>query len=97
MNLTPLHHALFALAMQASIGLLSGDWELGAAFGTAFFLGREITQAEYHWIANYGNGKRSNMPWWGGFDPRAWTLDGLLDCATPTLAVLLILLIKEIL
>ena len=20
----------------------------------------------------FGHGKRMNMPWWGGFDPRAW-------------------------
>lgn len=87
MNLTPFYHALLVLAMQTIIGLLSGDWWAGAAFGAAFFLGREVTQSEYHWIAKYGNGKRANMPWWGGLDPRAWTLDGVLDCALPAVAV----------
>ncbi len=87
MNRTNLYHAAFALAMQAGIGLLSGDWWTAAAFGMAFFLGREVTQSEYHWITKYGNGKRAAMPWWGGFDPRAWTLDGLLDWLVPTVAV----------
>ena len=34
-------HAFYALLMQAVIGLLTGNWWAGAAFGAAFFLGRE--------------------------------------------------------
>lgn len=51
----------------------------------AFFLGREHAQAEYRWIDAYGGGQRANMPWWGGFDPRAWTFKGLMDWLLPLL------------
>ena len=39
-----------------------------AGLCACFYLGREHAQAEYRWIAAYGNGHRDNMPWWGGFE-----------------------------
>ena len=51
-----------------------------------FYLGREHAQAEYRWIAQFGNGKRANMPWWGGFDWHVWNLPSLLDWLVPVLA-----------
>lgn len=84
-------HPLAALAMQAVVGLATGNWWAGAALGAAFFVGREITQAEYRWIETYGLGRRANMPWWGAFDPRVWTkADQWLDWIAPLLAVLLV-------
>ena len=88
-DLSPLYHALLAVAAQAVIGLLTGNWWAGAAFGAAFYLGREHAQAEHRWIKAFGNGSRSNMPWHGGFDPRVWRGDyaSLADWAVPVLAV----------
>jgi len=51
----------------------------------AFYVGREHAQAEYRWIAEFGHGKRSNMPWWGGFDYRAWDAVSMLDWLAPAL------------
>jgi len=51
-------------------------------FPSAFYLGREITQAEYRYIEAHGR-KRANCPWWCGFMPEAWTLKGLLDWILP--------------
>lgn len=37
-----------------------------------------------------GRGLRANMPWWGGFDPKAWTWASVLDAAGPTVAAALV-------
>ena len=92
-DLSPVYHALLALAAQTAIGLLTGNWWAGAAFGAAFYIGREHAQAEYRWIKEFGDGKRSNMPAWGGFDHRVWDIPSLLDCLVPLAAVLLVVLI----
>lgn len=72
MDLSPIYHAALAVVAQCVIGLLTDNWWAGAAFGAAFYIGREHAQAEYRWIKSFGEGKRSNMPAWGGFDPRVW-------------------------
>lgn len=51
-------------------------------FAPAFFAGRELTQAEYRYIAAHG-GKRADCPWWCGFYPSAWTVKGMLDWLLP--------------
>lgn len=84
-DFSPLGHALVAITLQAIAGLLLGDWVIGAIMGCTFFVAREHTQAEYRWIAQFGKGKRANMPWWGGFDWRVWGLPSLLDWAVPVL------------
>ncbi|EMX6803347.1 hypothetical protein AAHJ44_003303, partial [Escherichia coli] len=38
---------------------------------------------EYRWIEMFGHGKRMNMPWWGGFDPRVWDVGSLFDFVVP--------------
>ena len=77
-------HALIAVAFAVVIFAFSlPEWCVWLA--AAFFLGREHAQAEYRWIDAYGGGQRANMPWWGGFDPRAWTFKGLMDWLLPLL------------
>ncbi len=41
----------------------------------------------------YGHGKRINMPWWGGFDPRVWDVASLMDFSVPVVACLLVWLL----
>jgi hypothetical protein len=90
-----LAHPVIALVMQAIIGLVSGDWWIGAAAGSFYFIGREYAQAEYRNIeANYG-GYRRNMPYFGGLELRAWTLKGVLDFVLPSLAVVLVALLRS--
>ncbi|HCT3788701.1 TPA: hypothetical protein OUB93_003328 [Escherichia coli] len=55
-----------------------------------FFIAREHTQAEYRWTERFGKGKRINMPWWGGFDPRVWDVGSLLDFSFPIIGCLLV-------
>lgn len=90
-----LAHPVIALVLQALIGLASGDWWVGAAAGAFYFIGREYAQAEYRNIeTNYG-GQRKNMPYFGGFEPRAWTLKGLTDFIYPSVAVTVMALLKS--
>ncbi len=94
MNLTPLEHVAEALGILVVIYIvttLMGNPNslAGALAGAFFFIGREHTQAEYRWIDLFGHGKRINLPWWGGFDPKVWTkLDSWLDWVVPTLVCL---------
>lgn len=87
MDLTPLLHAAITLAAQAVVGLLTGDWLAGGVLVCFWWFGREHAQAEYRWISAVGTGKRAAMPWWGGFDPRAWNMPSVLDWALPMAAV----------
>jgi len=81
-----LQHPVIALVLQAVIGLVSGDWWTGAAAGIFYFVGREYAQAEYRNIEQNYHGRRNLMPYFGGLEPRAWTLKGLLDFILPSLA-----------
>lgn len=85
-DLSPLYHAVSVITLQCLFGMLAGKWLEGGVIGCIWFIAREHTQAEYRWIAQHGAGKRANMPWWGGFDSRAWNLASLLDWLVPALA-----------
>ena len=90
-----LAHPVIALVIQAVIGLASGDWWTGAAAGSFYFVGREYAQAEYRNIEHFYGGFRRNMPWWGGIEPQAWTLKGLLDWILPSLTVIAVALLRS--
>jgi hypothetical protein len=83
MNQTNFEHALFAILMQAVFGLFLGEWWLGAAFGSAFFLGREHSQREYH-ITKTGNVGDLNPL--SAFDFWNWSKDAKLDLIFPVVA-----------
>lgn len=85
MNL--IEHAVVALLIQAVIGLATRNWWAGAALACGYFIGREVAQAEYRWIEQFGHGLRANMPWWGVFDGRVWTkADQWADWIGPVVA-----------
>ncbi|ELL7344207.1 hypothetical protein Q4K99_000608 [Escherichia coli] len=86
LDISPLLHAVIAVVIQMTSGFLLGEWAAGGAIGCMWFIAREHTQAEYRWIAQFGAGKRANMPWWGGLSWRAWNLPSLLDWLVPVLA-----------
>ena len=90
---SPLYHAIAAVALQCAVGLVFGDWFTGGALGCLWFLAREHTQAEYRWNAQIGNNKRSSMPWWGGFDQRAWDAASMLDWLVPAIACSIVYII----
>jgi hypothetical protein len=58
-----------------------------------FFVGREHAQAEYRVIEHFYEGKRANMPWYGGFEPRGWNLKSVLDFGLPIIVTTIVLII----
>ena len=82
-----IEHSIAAIAIQAAIGRTTRNWWLGAALASGYFIGREIAQAEYRWIEQFGDGLRANMPWWGALDLRVWPrLDQWADILGPVAA-----------
>lgn len=94
-NVNHVAHPVIALVLQAIIGLVSGDWWTGAAAGSFYFAGREYAQAEYRAIEHFYDGRRANMPYFGGLESRAWTLKGLLDFILPSIAVTVVALLRS--
>lgn len=83
-----IQHIAVALLTQAAVALPLRSWAAGAVAASAWAISREVTQAEYRWIEQFGAGRRANMPWWGGVDPAVWErVDPWLDWIVPTLAV----------
>lgn len=79
-----LQHPVAALLVQFCIARAFSNWWAGAGIASAYFVGREVAQAEYRWIEHFGGGLRANMPWWGPFDLRVWTtLDQWVDWIGP--------------
>lgn len=89
-------HLGIALVIQLLVVVLLRKWWAGAAAAAAWALSREITQAEYRWIEEFGSGLRANLPWWGGLSPDAWHVDAMLDWVIPTLAVMGISILMEL-
>jgi hypothetical protein len=86
-----LGHIITAVLLQFCIALLLRSWAAGTATAVGWTVSREIAQAEYRWIEQFGDGLRANMPWWGGLDYRVWQrLDSWLDWAIPCAATLAI-------
>jgi hypothetical protein len=74
----------------------TGNLFAGACFGSAFFVGREIAQAEYRVIQAYYDGKRANMPWYGAFERRAWNVKSILDFVLPIVAITIVLYLSTL-
>lgn len=84
-------HALCTAAIQLLVGWLSGNWWAGGALASSYFIGREVAQAEYRWIEQFGSGLRADMPWHAVFDPRVWqTADQIADWLGPVIVTLAI-------
>lgn len=79
-------HPLIAVAVQAAVGLATGNWLLGGALMVGVYLGREHAQAEQRWIERYAKWRRAGLPWWGGFDARVWNTKSLSDWLLPLVA-----------
>jgi len=87
MNWTNFEHALFAVLMQFAIGFVTGNWWAGAAFGSAFFVGREHAQHEKK--LTHGGPVNGLNPL-AGFAVWNWSLDAQLDLVFPVVATVTI-------
>jgi hypothetical protein len=86
-------HILPALAIQLLLSPFS--WWAGALLAAGFYLGREHAQAEYRVIQKFYDGKRANMPWYGGFERRGWDVKSILDFVLPIVATTIVLIIVK--
>ena len=93
LNMKYLQHSCIAIAIQSIIAVATGDWWHGAFAGSFYFIGREYAQAEHRNILQNYSGKRANMPFWGGMQPRAWTIKGIFDFVLPTISVVTVALV----
>jgi hypothetical protein len=90
-DLALFEHALITAAVQLLVGRLSGNWWAGGAMASTYFVGREVAQAEYRWIEQFGTGLRADMPWHAVFDPRVWqNADQIADWIGPVIVTLMI-------
>lgn len=87
MNRTNFEHAFFAVLMQCAIGFATGNWWAGAAFGSAFFIGRE--HAQYEKKITHG-GPVNDLNPLAGFSFWNWSLDARLDLLFPVVATVVI-------
>ena len=91
MNASSLAHAALSLLAQAVIGFTTGNWWAGAAFGGAFYFGREVAQFETSRLSYFGKraslGSDEGMPWYEGFKLAEWSADAKFDLAVPAIAV----------
>jgi len=86
-----LEHLLISICLQAVIGFATGNWWAGAAVCAALWIGREQAQAEYRWIAQFGDGQRENLRWWNALDPKVWNTHNFFwNLALPITAVTII-------
>lgn len=91
-----IEHTLVAITVQVIIASITGRWWAGALLTSGYFIGREIAQAEYRWIEQFGGGLRANLPWWGAADPRVWQrADQIADWLGPLVATATIAIIVE--
>lgn len=90
-------HALVTAAIQTLVGLLSHNWWAGGALASCYFVGREVAQAEYRWIEQFGTGLRADMPWHAVMDPRVWqNADQIADWLGPVIVTLAIACLARI-
>lgn len=74
-------HAVVTLFLCVGAVFLKLNW-VAMAIPVAFYVGREIAQAEYRYIEKHG-GTREKCPWYCGLVPEAWTVKSALDCLLP--------------
>ena len=75
-------HALLSMLFCAGVVGL-GLPSIICMFPACFYIGREHAQAEYRYITEFCKGKRANMPWYGGWLPKAWNMKSTLDWLLP--------------
>lgn len=54
----------------------------------AFYMGRELAQAEYRIIKDKYHNHRDDMPWYAPFMPSAWTMKSMLDWILPAIVTI---------
>ena len=90
-NYINISHIFICIALQGIGYALTKDLFIGAIAGVFFFVGREISQAEYRYIGALPSKLRKDMPVFGGLIPKYWTFKSFIaDLTIPSVIVLVI-------
>ena len=79
-------HVLVTIAVMIAAYLLGYSAVIAGAMTVAYWLGREMAQAEYRYMSMHKT-NRAGAPWWMSLKREAWTVKGMLDWALPAGAV----------
>lgn len=86
-------HALIAFIIAILLVIVHAPMT-AYLFVPAFYIGREIAQAEYRYIESHG-GCRAACPKFCGFYVSAWTLKSLTDWLLPLMLSLAVWAVQE--
>ncbi|MFM9829718.1 MAG: hypothetical protein ACKVOB_13415 [Sphingomonas sp.] len=86
--LARLSHPIIALAIFGAFVSMSAHPLVAALAAILPLVFREVAQAEERAIDRV-YGFRARMPWWKGWDVRAWTMHSIRDVAVAALVVTL--------
>lgn len=78
-------HAGFSVALQAAVGLATGNWWAGGLAGVMFFLGREH-MGQQKKMAEADGGSVKDLKPSDGLDMTKWGRDSLLDLLVPAVS-----------
>ncbi len=81
--MSPLWHTAAALAVFLPLALLFGP-AAGAAFGAAYYFGREGAEAQR------ATGRPKAETWWIPFTPWTWPRQMVLDAAVPAFVLVVV-------
>ena len=79
-------HTLATIAAMIAADLLGHSAVIAGALTVAYWLGREMAQAEERYMSMHRT-NRAEAPWWMAFKREAWDVKSVLDWARPAGAV----------
>lgn len=79
-------HTLATIAAMIAADMLGYSAVIAGALTVAYWLGREMAQAEYRYMSMHRT-NRAEAPWWMSVHPAAWDIKSVLDWALPAGAV----------
>lgn len=89
-------HVIIVAVIQLIVGYLTGNYWFGAIFGTAYYLGREVAQAEDRWVKEVSHLYEKAL--WQkarALDPRAWNTKSVLDWVLPMVVTVAIAVVAK--
>ncbi len=66
---------------------------MGCFAGAAVCIMREITQREYQWIQQFGDGHRANMPGYAGLEVWQWNSHSISETVVAILASVILAIV----
>jgi hypothetical protein len=84
----PQSHVFITLTLMGLSFIILGTAFYGGFFAVAYYIGRELAQAEERTIRMHYGGRRENMPLGAGFHKKAWNRKSVLDWVLPLVVFL---------